>query len=296
MSNVIAGYLVMGLAAALFWVSYRVRQAPTFRLVLLNRWLRWGLFGVGMAYLVRDWGGSYRPYWALAPTFLLIWMLVESVYTWLAVRALSLSSLPVFPSYRGGVPEVNWPVEPRFLKVKEEIRSLGFTVREKMRAELGEYMTLTSVIYADEENKTRLQVIFVPRPNSRPALFFIFTSKSESERWGTENVWLPFGGVVPRSWHIDRKPFCTSPAKLLQRHRRKIEKAGEELVSFDDQWVDELNEEQDTLDRVSTEEGILFSRRHRPEYGKLTGDGRYRVWKQILLLNFFGCVGRRDLG
>ncbi|MGE9291760.1 MAG: hypothetical protein ACQKBT_12250, partial [Puniceicoccales bacterium] len=122
MSDLIAGYGVMGLAAVLFVVSYRIRRAPTFPLVLLARWLRWTLFGMGMAYLLREWGISGRPYWSLAPTFLLLWILVESIYAWLAVRALSLSNLPVFPTYRVSAREVNWPVEASYLKVKNEIR------------------------------------------------------------------------------------------------------------------------------------------------------------------------------
>ncbi|MBC2601413.1 hypothetical protein [Puniceicoccus vermicola] len=295
MSNLIAGYLVMGLAAMLFLISFRIRKSPTFPLVLLNRWLRWVLFGLGMAYVLREWGVSGRPFWSLAPTFMLLWILVESIYAWLAVRALSLSNLPVFPSYRAASGDVNWPVEDSYLKVKEEIRSEGFTLQEKLSAKLGEHMTLQSLLYTDESKQIRLQVIFAPRSTGRPALFFIFTSKVGEQRWATDNVWLPFGGVFPAHWSVDRRPFISSPRTLLQRHRRKLSKSGVEPELFEEDLVDELNDEQEVLDRVSTEHGILVPRGQRPEFGKLTGDGRYRVWKQILLLNYFGKAGRKDV-
>ena len=34
--------------------------------------------------------------------------------------------------------------------------------------------------------------------------------------------------------------------------------------------------------------GFLFPMNLRDEYGKITWEGRYRVWKEIWLLNYFG--------
>ncbi len=295
-SDQLAAYLVMALAGGMLYLSARIRRNPTFPLIVLNRWLRWILFGMGMALLLRDWGGATRPYWALAPTFLLLWILVESIYAWLAVRALSVSNLPVFPQYRASSGEVNWPVESSYVRIKEELRELGFIQREKLSANLGDRMVLPSLLYTDEPKRIRLQVILAPRATGRPALFFVFTSKSGEKRWTTDNVWLPFGGVVPAQWHVDRKPFISSPKVLLKRHHRTLKEAGAELEPYQEDLIEELNGEQEILDRESTERGILVPRRQRPEFGKLTGDGRYRVWKQILLLNYFGRVGRKDVG
>lgn len=296
MTDVIVGYLVVALALSLFLLSFQIRKTPTFSMVLLSRWFRWILFGLGMAYLLREWNFSSRPYWALTPTFLLLWILVESIYAWLAVRALSLSNLPVFPSYRATTRDVNWPVEGSYLRVKDEIRSLGFTLREKLVADLGEHMQLQSLLYSDEEKRIRLQVIFAPRSTGRPAIFLILTSKADGVRWATDNVWLPYGGVFPKEWRVDRVPFFTSLKKLLDRHKKSLGKAELDLETFEDDWVDELNGEQEILDRESTDQGILLPRVQRPEYGKLSGEGRYRIWKQILLLNYFGFVGQKSTG
>jgi len=291
MSDALVGYVIIVLGLGLFLLSWRNRRLPSFPLVLLSRWLRWTLFGLGMAYLLREWGGSTRPYWALAPSFLLLWMLVESIYAWLAVRALSVSNLPVFPHYREDSAGVSWPIEKSYVRVKEKIRELGFIRRHELVADLGEQVTMRSLLYTDEPGRIRLQVIFVPRATGRPALFFILTSKSGTRRLATDNVWLPFGGVFPEDWRVDRRPFIRSLDLLLKRHRRTLAKEGFEAEAFSEDLVEELNDEQEVLDHVSTERGILVPRAQRREYGKLTGDGRYRVWKQILLLNYFGRVG-----
>jgi hypothetical protein len=265
--------------------------------VLSNRWLRWGLFGFGAAYLVREWGGSMRPYWALGPSFLLVWVLLESVYTWLAVRALSLSSIPVYPTYRTTTNEVNWPVAKEYLHVKKQIKDLGFVRQEKLSADLGGQLSMFALLYLEKTKNIRLQVIFAPRASGLPALFFLFSSKQEDNRWLTDNVWLPFGGVFPSEWKVDRRPFISSPKTLLSRHLRNISKSESSLEEFSEEdLLDELNGEQEILDRESTEKGILMPKSQRPEYGKLTGEGRYRVWKQILLLNYFGKVGQKDNG
>jgi len=290
MSDDVMGYVIVALALGLFLLSFRIRRSPAFSFILLSRWLRWTLFGFGVAYLIREWGGSGRSYWTLAPTFLLLWILVESVYAWLAVRALSLSNLPVFPNYREASSGVNWPVEKGYLQAKEEIRQHGFHLQNELIADIGEQMSLQSLLYSDETKQIRLQVIFAPRATGCPALFFILTSKEGEKRLATDNVWLPFGGFFPAGWKVNRSPFIRSLGILLKRHRRMISKEGLEPETFEEDWVDELNEEQDQLDKESTERGILVPRAQRREFGKLTGDGRYRIWKQILLLNYFGRV------
>lgn len=296
MTDSFAGYLVVGLSAAMIAASLRLRQAPAFPLVLLNRWLRWALFGFGVAYLLREWGGSERPYWALAPGAMLGWILVESVYTWMAVRALSLSAIPVYPDYRETSGEVKWPVAKAYVRVKDEIRDLGFRPEAHLAADLGGSLSMGSILYFNEDRTVRLQAIFAPRANGRPALFLVFACAAGESRWITDNVWLPFGGVFPASWSVDRRPFLFSAAKLFRRHQANLARWKAEPEPFEDDASDVLNDEQDTLDRVGTDRGILVPRGQRPEFGKLTGDGRYRIWKQILLLNYLGLVGRKESG
>ncbi len=293
MTDVITGWLTVGLAVAFFASSAALRRGPVFALVLLNRWLRWLLFGFGLALLMRETGLSERPYWALAPALLLVWILLESIQTWLAVRALSLSEIAVYPSYRESNEEVRWPVAKSFLRIKEDLRALGFCVEKNLSADLGAGLTMRSFLGFDEKHHVRLQVIFAPRASGAPAVFTVFTSACGEKRWVTDNVWLPFGGVFPRDWSVERRPFQTSVRALYRRHLLNLEKWKADPAPFEGDLVDVLNAEQETLDRAATETGLLVPRRERPEFGKLTGDGRYHVWKQILLLNYLGLVGGR---
>jgi len=294
--DTLVGFLIVALATILVATSLRLRQVPSFRLVLVNRWVRWLLFGFGIAFLAREWEISVRPYWALAPGFLLIWILIESVYTWLAVKALSLSDMPIYPRYRPSLDEVAWPVLPYFVRAKEEIRELGLSLDSSLSAELGNGLSLRSMLYFSEDRTTRLQVIFTPRASGSPALFLVFSSHAGDQRWVTDNVWLPFGGLFPDDWSVSRHPFQQSTKGLFARHVANLKRWNAEPMPFGGEAVEQLNEEQERLDLASTAGGILFPKRERPEFGKLTGDGRYRVWKQILLLNYLGKVGNRTAG
>lgn len=50
----------------------------------------------------------------------------------------------------------------------------------------------------------------------------------------------------------------------------------------------DLNLQQRELEEVNTELGFLFPRSQREDHGKITYEGRYRVWKELWLLNYFG--------
>lgn len=296
MDEKVIGYLVIALLVVMAMASMKQRSLPLFGLVLLNRWMRWMLFGFGIAFLARDWGLTERPFWALAPAFLLFWVLVETVYTWLAVKALSVSEIPVFPRYRETTEKISWPVLPYFLKIKEQIREMGFSVESSLSADLGMGLKMQSLLYFSEDRRTRLQVLFVPRAKGCPATFLILSSFRDDVRWMTDNVWLPAGGIFPAQWRMSRKPFVSSLRRLFRKHRNNLKRWKADPEEFPGEAVDFLNAEQDVLDRANIDRGILFPRGQRPEFGKLTGDGKYRVWKQILLLNYFGWAGDRTSG
>jgi hypothetical protein len=48
------------------------------------------------------------------------------------------------------------------------------------------------------------------------------------------------------------------------------------------------------LEYVNTELGFLSPHHDREDYGKMTYEGRYRVWKEIWLLNYFGRSARYE--
>jgi hypothetical protein len=69
---------------------------------------------------------------------------------------------------------------------------------------------------------------------------------------------------------------------------------GRGLAPFTIEPLADLNDTQRELDRVNTELGFLNPRGVREDQGKITGEGRYRVWKEIWTLNYLGRAARYD--
>ena len=82
--------------------------------------------------------------------------------------------------------------------------------------------------------------------------------------------------------------------RLLKRHQARLRAGNEELVPFTMEPLQELNSAQSELDRLNTELGFLYPRHEREDFGKITQEGRYRVWKEIWMLNYLGKSARYD--
>ena len=69
-------------------------------------------------------------------------------------------------------------------------------------------------------------------------------------------------------------------------HRQRL--AGDTTVAFENDPLADLNAQQHELDRLNTKLGFLNPHSEREEFGKITQAGRYRVWKEIWMLNYLG--------
>jgi hypothetical protein len=65
-------------------------------------------------------------------------------------------------------------------------------------------------------------------------------------------------------------------------------------VSFSNEPLNDLNFAQNELDRLNTELGFLHPHPEREDFGKITHEGRYRVWKEIWMLNYLGRAQRYE--
>jgi hypothetical protein len=50
----------------------------------------------------------------------------------------------------------------------------------------------------------------------------------------------------------------------------------------------DVNEQQRILERLNTDTGFLVPRPRQEEEGKITSDGRYRLWKEMWTLAYLG--------
>jgi hypothetical protein len=264
-------------------------------IAIIDRWLRWIFFPTVAAKLCLDLGIIDRPLWVLAIAGFLVWFLVETLYNWLAIAALSVSPFPLFPRYSVNSSGEEWPVQPRFLKIREWLRSQGFKQVQALKAEVGGDIFLRVSIYQDEASLTRIQVTFLPQSNGTIDVCYSLTSvATDGARYVTDNLYIPFGGFYPEDWYVDRRPMSRSLPSLLARHRRRIAASGRTLAAFTEEPLADLNNSQRELDRVNTELGFLNPQAAREDHGKISYEGRYRVWKEIWMLNYLGKAARYD--
>lgn len=262
-------------------------------LSILDRWLRWLVFSLGTAQLMLEFELIDRPFWALALACFLLWFLGETLYNWLAITAHSLSPLPLFPRYVVNTSGEEWPVQPRLLKIREWLRAQGFRQTQALKADLGGGVYLRVSIYQDAQATVRLQVTFIPQPSGAISICFGVTSITEDgSRYLTDNLYIPFGGFYPENWYVERAPWRRSLPRLIARHRERLVEAGATAVPNPTDPLADLNMVQNELDQLNTELGFLYPQADRDDLGKFTQEGRYRVWKEIWMLNYLGRSAR----
>lgn len=273
--------------ALLSWLmAYSAHPA----LSILIRWVRWVLFALLFAVAVSGLEAlSGRPLWLLMVTGALLWLLLETLYNWVAITALSRGGYALFPVFRHNSGGDEWPANKRYFHAREILRKKDYRHQTSMKAEIAEGLDLRSSIYNDATGKIRLQVIFIPMRSGSLAMSFVLTSQGKSgARYITDNVFVPFGGFYPESWLIERHPLWISLEKLMLRHRHRMKLSGEEFEIWQDDPIEDLNHQQHLLEVVNTRAGFLTPREFQEEFGRLTSDGRYRLWKELWLLNYFG--------
>jgi len=258
-------------------------------LLLIGRWMRWLLFAALFVFFLNRFELSYRPQWVLFITGAVIWFLLETGYNWIAIKALSHSELPLFPVFSNNNDGDEWPADKRFINLRDWLRKEGFVRLTALKAELFEGTYLRASIYESADKFTRLQILFLPkRKDGSSACYTLSTAGKNERRLITDNLFLPYGGYYPEGWNLARKPLIGSLKRLMALHRRRLIQSSIEPVAFDDEPLEELNDQQRILERLNLETGFLVPRSEREEIGKISYDGRYRLWKEMWLLAYFG--------
>lgn len=278
---------LFGTAALLLsWLSVR-KASPV--LAIFARWARWVLFALGGAYLLQLFGMDGRPFAVLAIMVFLGWFLLETIFNWLAIGALSRSEIPLFPRFVPNESGDEWPAHRSFLRLKTRLRELGFTREAAFKASLQETVVLRLSLYKSADGLDRLQILFLPQGSGNVTAAYALSSQTESGlRVTTDNIFLPFGGFYPEHWLLERSPWRRGLPALFQRHRKRREALNETFLPWEGDALQDLNAQQHELERVNTELGFLVPRPQQEEEGRLTRAGRIRVWEELWLLNYLG--------
>jgi hypothetical protein len=286
----------LGLLLAIWLILSQLNQRMASPVVsIVNRWLRWLNFSLLIALAIQHFGWVDRPFWVLGLVCILLWFLGETLYNWLAIHALSVSPLPLFPKFTVNTTGEEWPTNPRILKIRDWLRTQNFRQVQALRAEIAPNVYLRVSVYQDAASEIRVQITFLPQPNGAIVVCTSVSSQTVTGyRYVTDNLYLPFGGFYPENWLVERNPWRRSPARLLERHRERLAKAHELSLPWSTDPLMDLNAQQRELEKVNTELGFLLPHAEREDYGKMTYEGRYRVWKEIWLLNYFGRSARYE--
>ncbi|MEJ1973700.1 MAG: hypothetical protein WDM96_14925 [Lacunisphaera sp.] len=292
MSEALSLFLAPSAALLLLLFYINLRLASPL-LAIPIRWLRWILFAIFAAQANAQVEFIDRPLWVVAIAAFLGWFLIESAFNWLKVSAISLSPLPLFPRYVVNTSGDEWPTQHRLLKVRDWLREHRFTPVQALKAELGGGIWLRTSVHHNANATIRLHTLFVPQESGAITVCFSLSTRTESgRRYVTDNLYIPFGGFYPESWHVERTPWRRSLRRLMTRHERRLAASGEQAVAWDTSPIDDINQQQQQMEMVNTELGYLQPHADREEYGKITPEGRFRVWKEAWLLDYLGVAQR----
>jgi hypothetical protein len=288
-------YIIISAGVVLFLLMRLNHRMASPILSIAVRWLRWVAFSVILAQLCDELDLIDRPFWALTGAFFILWFLCETLYNWLLISATSLSPQPLFPRYIVNSSGDEWPVQPRLLKIREWLRGQGFRQVQALKAEIGGGAFLRVSIYQDAPATVRVQVTFIPQASGAISVCYAVTSIGEDGSFFlTDNSYIPFAGFFPENWFVERAPWRRSLARVLKRHRARLTRAKAQPVPFTSEPLADLNAAQHELDRLNTELGFLHPHAERDDLGKITHEGRYRLWKEFWTLSYLGRAARYE--
>lgn len=251
---------------------------------IMNRWIRWALVALCFAYVLRIMDWSSKPPWLLFLTAFFGWFIVETGYNWLAIRALNLSGIPLFPTYRKDPEGVFWPAF--LLQEKETLEEIGFKKIDVLFMDMGDSIRLYSVLFENEAKTIRLQVTFLPQINKPFSIFYSFFTSTKEKLYLTDNFALPFGGFFPDNWSVCRRPLYAFK-KLYYTHKKRLE--NKELVPWTLTALEQMSQQQRLLENYNIEKGFIKKRgTYSEEEGHISAEGRYRIWKELWFLNYLG--------
>lgn len=273
----------------LFYINLRM-ASPV--LAIPIRWMRWILFAIFMAQTNAQMAWIDRPFWAVAAAVFLLWFLLESAFNWLKVSAISLSPMPLFPRYVVNHSGDEWPTQKRLLRVRDWLRDNQFSHVQALKAELGGGIWLRASVYQNQDNTLRLHVLFVPQENGAITVCYSLATQTGQRRYVTDNLYIPFGGFYPENWHVERTPWSRKLSRLVTHHQNRLKQSKETPRTWEISPIDDINQQQQHMEMINTELGYLLPHAEREEFGKITPEGRFRIWKEAWQLDYLGIASR----
>jgi hypothetical protein len=288
-SSGVISYSVLGFFILTLIIGLWAKKSDQPLIAIVHRWLRWISFSMVIALFIHEWELSEKPFWILSLTAFLGWFLLETIYNWIVIRAISRSEIPLFPHFYINYQGEQWPVDIYFLNIKDWIRKNGFRVVQSLKAALEDNIDIRSNVFQNMENTIRLQILFIPNKGLTRTVSFNFTSLTASDhRYITDNLTIPFGGYYPENWLIVRKPTIRKIENLYQLHLERLKDNKEVFITWDNSVLEDVNYQQTLLEKENVENGFLYPKSEFEEKGRFTSEGCYRIWKQMWFMKYLG--------
>lgn len=268
--------------------SYLAFRSASPVLAIFSRWLRWIFVALAFAMFAEQ-AGINRPLWVLVVLGFMLWALIETGYNWLKVIAVSRSTVPLFPRFRNNEAGDEWPNQASFIRLRDTLRGQGFSKRASLKAEIEDITVLRATVYESQDKLIRLTVMFVPTGSSVSTTITIVSETEDGRRLVTDNFFLPYGGYYPENYYLERRPLRRSLNALLHRHMQRMQTIeGSLFAQWEGDPASDINQQQQTLERLNTKAGFLNSLEDQEAYGRISKEGQYRVWKELWLLSYLG--------
>lgn len=278
--------LLAVVSIGLFW-WYSIAGSPV--IAIFSRWSRWLFISLLIAGLVYEFADTGYRFAIVAMVAILLWFVIETVYNWLVISALSRSELPLFPKFEENRKGEEWPSNRASIRLKDWLRDNGFKKKQALVSNLEKIVLMRVSIFENEDATIRLHIVFLPNP--RGGSFVCMTCNSVTHSGNvivTDNVFLPFGGFYPEIWNVERSPWSRSPAHVLKRHLERIDATAEELMPFVLSPLEQVNADQREVEQLNRDLGFLHSVADEEEKGRLTTAGKARIWQEIWTLAYLG--------
>ncbi len=253
-------------------------------LAVMNRWVNLLALASGAAYWDRYSQWSGRPAWVVFVIVVLLWFFVESLLLWVMIAYLSRSKVPLFPRFQVLQTPDGMPIHTGFSRAQAQLEKGGYRPIDWLLLPIAGSYRAWSRVY--EKDNIRVQLLLVPQGRRRHQWYCAIQAiDADGVRYVLDNLYLPNAGVFPKNYVYLRKPCLRSLNRLLKRHTGLLPGAA---VPFTSPPCEDLNQAQLILEAFNAQGGLLRSQSAPKERGRLTQEGRYRIWKALFLLHYFG--------
>ncbi len=256
----------------------------------IDRWLKLALFSLATACVLK-FSLGFENFAASAAVGALVYFGLESLLFWLNISIVSDDDSPLFAPY--SETDSAWRPEKKFLDMKRSIESRGFSKSGSFKSGIGrEECKFFLTTFDSSDKKIRLSVKFVPFGKAWLNVFIAESFAGDGTVFRTEANFIPFGLAFPKNYDAARFPLETNPVRLLKKHESRVEKSGKKIAGLPENPLEWINGELNNIERENVARGFINDRYKASEFGKLTPEGKNRLWWDAVITAYFPTPGR----